>query len=108
MAIRLKHGESLVLTEAKECSKCGCKDRVKRDGQQRCRHCGKLWVRHIAPASDMRETEQEHEPIEGVTYYHVLRCPSCGSKKTKITSTRKPIRHHKCKDCGHNFKSTER
>ena len=106
MAIRPRNGGALTLVEATECSKCGCKDRVKRSGQDRCRHCDKLWMRHIAPA---KQEPQEDEPeVDGLTYYHVVRCPSCGSKDTKVTSTRKPIRHHKCKECGHCFKSTER
>lgn len=107
MAIRPRQGEGLELIEATECSKCGCKDRITRGGQNRCRHCGKPWVRRIARAGEAQAASEVEEP-PGVTYYHLVKCPECGSDKTKITSTRRPIRHHKCKSCGGCFKSTER
>jgi hypothetical protein len=40
--------------------------------------------------------------------YPVKGCPSCGSPNVKVTSTRKPIRHHKCEACAARFKSVER
>jgi Zn finger protein HypA/HybF involved in hydrogenase expression len=76
-----------------------------------CRHCGKLWIRRLAPIPEP-EPEPEPPPVvqsadPGIVAYHVVRCPSCGSKNTKVSSTRRPLRHHKCKDCNHNFKSEE-
>ena len=43
----------------------------------------------------------------GAVRYHVVRCPKCQSDRTKITSTQRPVRYHKCKACGHTFKSVE-
>lgn len=36
-----------------------------------------------------------------------IRCPECKSANTKVVRTKRPIRYHKCGDCGHNFKSVE-
>jgi DNA-directed RNA polymerase subunit M/transcription elongation factor TFIIS len=36
-----------------------------------------------------------------------LRCPRCGSKKIRWYVSHPPIRYHRCKECGHNFKSIE-
>jgi transposase-like protein len=44
--------------------------------------------------------------ISGVVYVPT-RCPYCGSKRTKITSTRGKLRYHRCKNCKGNFKSHE-
>ena len=43
----------------------------------------------------------------GVPYYPV-RCPQCKSKNQYCYNSKLPIRYHKCRDCGTNFKSTER
>ena len=37
-----------------------------------------------------------------------VKCPECGSEKVPVHTTRKPIRYHKCDDCGCRFKSVER
>jgi len=36
-----------------------------------------------------------------------LRCPRCGSKKIRWYASHPPVRYHRCKECGHNFKSIE-
>jgi len=41
-------------------------------------------------------------------YWHVIRCPYCKSKKVPVCHTNRPIRYHKCVDCGETFKSVER
>lgn len=102
MAIRPRHGEGMVLIDDVACSGCGCRDIRVSSGQKFCRHCGKRWLRRVAVAS-----EPEPELPDNVVRYHVTRCPKCRSEKTKITSTRKPYRHHKCKSCEHCFKSLE-
>ena len=43
-----------------------------------------------------------------VVHFHPLKCPACGSQRVRVTSTRLPVRQHKCKECGHPFKSVER
>lgn len=100
----------MVLVEATTCGKCGCADRVTRHGQKYCRHCGKLWVRRIERASEKETVEDgtEEPEVPGIVYYHVMKCPECKSGNTRTTSTQRPTRYHKCKECGHNFKSTER
>ena len=43
-----------------------------------------------------------------VVYYIKVACPVCHSDRCPVYNTRDiPIRHHKCKDCGHTFKSVE-
>lgn len=85
------------------CPRCGCNgsheigfsqwwgDRVVR---LECDHCRKTWMESAG------ETE--------ITAYHILLCPKCNSKETKIASTRTDgVRHHKCEECTHSFKSIE-
>lgn len=50
--------------------------------------------------------EQKNDPY-GVTFYP-LRCPKCKSKKIKTYACKPPVRYHKCKTCGLNFKSREK
>lgn len=63
--------------ERRECEECGCR---------------------YAVASDTPEA---------VVVVQAVRCPSCDSTKTTVTSTRAPIRYHRCHGCGRNFKSLE-
>ena len=90
---------NLERTEGPECPKCGCCEsevvgRRENWGKEwrrlQCQHCGKTWS---APASDSESNNGK------VVVYQVLRCPKCHSGNTVVTSTRKPIRHHKCFDC---------
>ena len=39
--------------------------------------------------------------------YIPLKCPKCGSKKIRSYASHPPVRYHRCKECGHNFKSIE-
>lgn len=43
-----------------------------------------------------------------VVLYHKLRCPKCKSDKVSVYVTKRPLRYHKCKKCGHRFKSVEK
>jgi len=90
------------------CPRCGCRDtelvgRGTRWGkpiqQRRCRHCRREWT--VRPENGDRESAQ-YVPV---LYSLEIRCPSCDSTNTVVTSTRRPIRHHKCRDCGICFKS---
>ena len=51
------------------------------------------------------------EPRRCIRHYPVtytrLRCPQCHSAETEVSSTRKPIRYHRCLLCGQRFKSIE-
>ena len=42
-----------------------------------------------------------------VVIWHTVQCPRCKSEKVPVITTRKPIRYHKCENCGHHFKSVE-
>ena len=108
----------LQLCDEPECPHCGCRDTQPftpsrrrwsysddHAQRQQCNHCGKTWylTKRWRPEA---EPEPEPEKPKGVIY-HVVRCPECGSKNTGVASTRRPERRHKCKDCGHAFKSIE-
>jgi transposase-like protein len=111
-----------------ECPRCGCQDssvirRGVRWGQpwsrRRCHNCGEAWACNDPPPAapgDARLAAGDDavpidppppDPDRGVIY-HVVRCPNCGSDHCKVTSTRRPVRYHRCDDCGHTFKSVEK
>ena len=95
-----------------ECPGCGCQDsrvvgRVLSGGvlcaSRVCTHCGNQW--------SSSASGQDHRPglfdrAKSVIFPR-LRCPWCRSKKVKTTSTQKPVRYHKCSDCGYPFKSVD-
>ena len=53
-----------------------------------------------------RDGNNDGERCIGVAY-RPIRCPVCKSKAVATTSTRVPIRYHKCRRCSNNFKSFE-
>lgn len=60
------------------------------------------------PAVDHAEPVIDGERAAPVPVrYQILCCPKCGGENTRVTSTQRPIRHHKCKDCGQTFKTVE-
>ena len=76
--------------------------------KRKCRFCHKVWstaLEMTAPAPGKPETDQP-KPVAYRASTR-LQCPSCGSSRTVITSSPRPVRHHKCRDCGHCFKSCE-
>lgn len=106
-----------------ECPECGCTDTEIKSLRGRwgatfrqwlCLHCGKKFA---APEPDKSKpsVEPKHHVVDpdrpAMVIYPLIRCPvdqgGCGSTNTKVTSTRRPKRHHKCKDCGNTFKSME-
>jgi len=113
----VREGETLMLIplDGPECPKCGYQQselvseghRVTTvDGQRRTeavelRRCGfcRSQFRHQVAAGPV-------EPAYAVAYV-LLRCPHCRSQRTRVTSTRKPIRYHQCQDCMRPFKSVE-
>lgn len=68
----------------------------------RCEHCGHEWRR-------IRSDEPDSPKPERKTLYRLVkvRCPECGAANPPVTSTQRPIRHHKCDQCGECFKSVE-
>lgn len=109
------------------CPHCGCQDaeiltQPHPTGQKswwgagtaRCRHCGGQFHFKQAP-EPLQPQVDHHEPIvetrngdgRAVPFVKML-CPKCGSDAVKVTSTRKPVRQHRCDSCGKTFKSVER
>ena len=80
-------------------------------GRAVCKHCRKTFFfrQRAEPEPDVKATEVEvtREPPASVPYF-VVTCPACESTDTRVTSTQRPIRRHKCRKCGHPFKSVER
>lgn len=85
------------MNETVECPKCGCNDVEPFKGRWRCNHCGSTFLAASSVSFEIIAVE-----------YHVMRCPICGSEKTKVYSTVRPVRYHKCLYCGANFKSVEK
>ena len=69
----------------------------------RCRFCN-----HVSRAK-VDTVEETPKAGNGVVFRPSSKvcCPECGSERTRVTSTRSPLRHHKCRECGHCFKSGE-
>lgn len=101
---------------------------VSATARYRCRNCGKTWrasrpwtpIEEPAPEKQQKvEQPPEQQGDEasraeldeydgrGVVF-HVVQCPACRSPNTRITSTRRPVRYHRCGDCGQTFKSVEK
>jgi len=99
-----------------ECPRCGCEDsRVvhagKRWGRERqrrqCQACG--GILYVSPPDTKRRPPaNEDTGPPGTVTYTLVHCPECSSSDTYVTSTRRPIRHHKCRACSHGFKSVEK
>ena len=92
------------------CTHCGCNDTlVVREpelhewfdsGLARCNECGGVFS-----FSAVAEDEPKHP---NAVAYVAVHCPACNSDDCPITSTRRPIRLHRCRTCGETFKSVER
>ena len=100
---------SLDRVDGAECPGCGCRDSAivkagsrwgKPFTRRTCNHCGRLFSA-TAPSDSTGDTAVE------VVAYPVLHCPSCTSIDVRVTSTRRPLRHHVCDACGHRFKTRE-
>ena len=107
-----------------DCPRCGCDDvtilREPDPGTNwfaytrlRCNHCGRVWNARPAAAAESDEPSEENEtpapPVDTTPVYRPAvrpKCPECGSRENRVTSTELPIRHHKCQ-CGAAFKSVE-
>jgi len=82
-----------------------------------CNHCGQRWfvTEPWTPLIKPNDTTDQELPgyeeseieLKYAVRYKVIRCPKCGSDSTKVASTKRPIRSHKCLDCGFPFKSVE-
>lgn len=101
--------------ESPPCPKCGCgQSEILRTGsrwgrplaRRLCLHCGFQWWERNLAAHVEQEAIPKRQPGDAVIYVPV-RCPECRSTEVRVTSTRRPIRQHKCKQCGATFKSVE-
>jgi len=100
-------------TTGPECPRCGCEDSDRTGSASSwagprsrftCNHCGHRFT--AADPEDAVVPEPAEDAIRPVIF-HVIRCPYCQSMKTQVTSTRRPIRWHRCGACGKPFKSVE-
>lgn len=89
-----------------DCPACGCNatllvGRTRWWGdiveKRQCEHCGKRFT--CSP-------DQDDPAVEAVVYVRV-QCPECSGDDCPVTSTQRPVRHHRCRDCGCRFKSIE-
>jgi len=109
-----------------DCPRCGCPEahtiehgtRWGHDWRKlRCALCGKTWTHTAAAQISTPKPSRSADPAAPVdtgpppdglaVAYPLIRCPACDSTETRITSTRRPLRYHRCSDCGHTFKSRE-
>lgn len=109
----------LDLCNGPPCPRCGCRDsKIMREpdngkswwnaGQARCNHCGMGFT--------FMELPQEPAVVDEVPPAIPLQiagrtipeptCPQCGGE-TRITSTRKGLRYHKCTSCGATMKTAK-
>ena len=104
---RPSKGDDMERVTGPECPQCGCEQAEAVSsgtwwGQPvdklLCDNCGTTFsaTARIAPTEGKR-----------VVKFIRMRCPSCGSKNVKTTSTRGSIRWHKCSDCQRPFQSVE-
>ena len=79
---------------------------------------GEKWINqrgflkgYVKPRKETSFKVDDDAQPENVKYgvpYYPIRCPQCKSKNQTCYQTKFPVRYHKCRDCGTNFKSTER
>jgi len=94
------------------CPNCGCeaavrRGRVVRFGQKRqrweCDSCGRIYTAPVEEPEVIRIAKECY-----AVDYPILRCPQCESRRVPAYSTDRPIRYHRCAECGYRFKSIEK
>jgi hypothetical protein len=88
------------------CPRCGAMfgpepvfNRFWNEWKQQCGHCQMEWTVKV-------EEEEKETPIE-LAYFVPVECPKCHKTDCPVTSSSPPLRKHKCRDCGHAFKSVQ-
>ena len=70
-------------------------------------HQSKQKHRSIVKEAEENQQSKKKQSLQYGVIYHPLRCPRCRSKNIKTYKSEPPIRYHKCRDCGYNFRSRE-
>ena len=68
------------------------------------------WMDRYRTKKEIVQTEiitPEVKPEEYSVIFVPIKCPKCGSIKTRCIRSTRPVRYHKCQECGKNFKSIE-
>jgi transcription elongation factor Elf1 len=88
------------------CPRCGATfgpepvfNRFWNEWKQQCGHCQMEWTVEV-------EAEAESSPVD-LAYFVQVECPKCHGTDCPVKSSTPPIRKHKCRDCGHSFKSVQ-
>jgi len=95
-----------------ECPHCGVSDSevVSSAVRRRRREDGTISEtqvdRHVCHYCDRRFWAEAPPPAADVVIVP-LRCPHCGSRETRVTSTRSRDRYHQCGTCQRSFRSVE-
>ncbi len=104
------------LLDGRPCTLCGCCDsRLLRKGEnwlgqweeRQCNHCGRIFRARLdqEPAPGPEPSAPVAPPPAPTLLTAPVPCPSCKSTSTKVASSRVLVRYHKCKNCGHSFKT---
>lgn len=95
-----------------ECPRCGFEGSTVLQTTERKKYDGARLVSQ--ETIQRRECEEcgcryavTSEPMPAVVVIQPIRCPTCDSVRTAVTSSPLPVRYHRCTDCGRNFKSIE-
>jgi transcriptional regulator NrdR family protein len=123
-------------TNDPECPRCGCTDTTMVEERMRfgarverreCSHCGNHFTPTGLTAKPVAERvgdEQAEDELDGAEAGRGARsvaysaqparclCPQCRSRNPAVKSTQRgddgrTVRHHRCGNCGHRFKSIE-
>jgi DNA-directed RNA polymerase subunit RPC12/RpoP len=55
-----------------------------------------------------KQSGSDNESLYGAYVpYRKIRCPKCGSKRTRAYCTKKPFQYRKCLKCGKRFRASE-
>ena len=113
-----------------ECPRCGCQETTPTYARSRwgggsiarlkCGACGYVFTEgprwkdgNGDDDGANGQSQQDAPPVDtpaatdGVVEYRPVRCPACKSTDVQTTSTRRPLRYHKCRACDYRFKSRE-
>lgn len=105
----------LLRIDGPACPSCGCRDSEKIERRPRETKPGpkkteESWFAKQTSQGDRRlcrycGREFTAADAEEMVPYGTTTCPACKSTNVEVIRTAKPIRYHKCRDCGNHFKS---